>query len=206
MAVAAPIAVWMAANAGTIAAVSAAASIAATAYSTYSQQQQAKAQAQAQSEQNKQQAVQAAAAYDDLTPAEIDANRQAQDEALNQQAGAIQAKGRVNVFAAASGTLGGSVDSMLFDIDAMKSRNINTLLTQRESGLYSIKQQAEQVRQGAISNQSRQPIQSPSWIEAGFKIGSTAIDGFDKWGRMNETFKLQDKVNKPSTNQIKGGV
>ena len=199
----AAIAGWAAANAGTIALVSTAASVAATGYQMYSQQQQAKQEAKSQSETNKQIAIQAASSYDDLTPAEIDANRQAQEAALDQQAQAIQAKGRVNLFAAASGTLGGSVDSLLFDINQQKDKNINSILNQREGGLYSIKQQAEGIRQGAIGSQSRQAINQPSWIEAGFKIGSTVIQGFDRFGRMNETFKLQDKA---TNNTVKGGV
>lgn len=201
---AAAIGAWAAANAGTIALVSTAASVAAAGYSTYSQMQSAKEEAAAQSELNKQQAVQAAAAYDDLTPAEIDANRQAQDEALSQQAQAIQAKGRVNVFAAASGTLGGSVDSLLYDVEQTKSQNINSILTQRESGLYSIKQQAEGIRQGAIGSQSRQAINSPSWLDVGINVGTAAIKGFDNYGRMNDTFKLQGKAT--PTAQVKGGV
>lgn len=202
---AAGIGAWAAANAGTIAAVSAAASVAAASYSTYSQIQQGKAESAAAELQNKEAAKQAAAAYDDLTPAEIDANKQANDQALQQQAEALQAKGRVNLFAAASGTLGGSVDSMLYDIDVQKSKNINTILTQRESGLYSIKQQAEQIRQGGLSNQTRQPINQPSWLEGGLKIGAQVVKGFDQYGRMNkETFQYQ----KPATsaNTIKGGV
>lgn len=199
----AAIAGWAAANAGTIALVSTAASIAATGYQAYSQNQQAKQEAHAQDEMNKQIAIQAAASYDDLTPAEIDANRQAQEAALDQQAQSIQAKGRVNLFAAASGTMGGSVESLLFDVEQQKSKNINSILAQRESGLYSIKQQAESIRQNAISGQSRQAISRPSWIETGLKIGSTAIQGFDKFGRMNETFKLQDRA---TNNTVKGGV
>lgn len=204
MAVAAPIAAWAAANAATITAVSAAASIAATAYSTYSQQQAATATADAQSKQNQEIAKQAAASYDDLSPAEIDANRQANDAALQQQAEALQAKGRVNLFAAASGTMGGSVDSMLYDIDNIRARNMNAILTQRESGLFSIKQQAEQTRQSAISGQHTQSINTPSWIEAGFKIGSQAIQWFDDYNKKStETFNLQ---NKASRNQVRGGV
>lgn len=205
MAVAAPIAAWAAANAGTIAAVSTAASVAAQGYSMYQQQQQAKQEYNYQSEMNKQQAIQAVNSYDDLTPAEIDANRQAQEAAIDQQAQALQAKGRVNVFAAAAGTLGGSVDSLLFDIDQQRDKNINTILTQREAGLYSIKQQAESIRQGAISNQSRKAINQPNWLEGGLKIGSSVVSGLDKYGRMNETFKLQDKV-QTNNQTIKGGV
>lgn len=200
---AAAIGAWAAANAGTIALVSTAVSVAAAGYSTYSQMQSAKAEANAQSELNKQQAVQAAASYDDLTPAEIDANRQAQEEALRQQSEAIKAKGRVNVFAAAAGTMGGSVDSMLYDIEQTKSQNLNAILTQRESGLYSIKQQAEGIRQGAMNAQSRKAINSPSWLDVGISTGTAAIKGFDNYGRMNDTFKLQGKASQP---QVKGGV
>ncbi|AID17696.1 internal virion protein [Escherichia phage ECBP5] len=195
MAVAAGVGAWAAANAGTIAAVSTAVSVAATAASFYQQSQQAKAQEQAAKKQNEQLAQQAIESYDDLTPAEIDAQRNAADMELQQKAEALQAKGRVNVFAAASGTAGQSVDSMLFNIDAIKARNTNEILRQREAGLFSIKQQAEQSRQGAISNMSREAIQRPSWVEAGLKIGTQTISGLANYDQKNrETFSKQEKA------------
>lgn len=195
MAATAAIGAWAAANAGTIAAVSTAVSVAATASQFYSQSQQAKAQAEAVSQQNEQLAKQAVESYDDLTPAEIDAQRNAADMELHQQAEALQAKGRVNVFAAASGTAGQSVDSMLFNIDAIKARNTNEILKQREAGLFSIKQQAEQSRQGAISNMSREAIQRPSWIEAGLKVGTQAVSGLSSYNqKYQDTFSKQEKA------------
>lgn len=195
MAATAAIGAWAAANAGTIAAVSTAVSVAATASQFYSQSQQAKAQAEAVSQQNEQLAKQAVESYDDMTPAEIDAQRNAADMELQQQAEALQAKGRVNVFAAASGTAGQSVDSMLFNIDAIKARNTNEILKQREAGLFSIKQQAEQSRQGAISNMSREAIQRPSWIEAGLKMGAQAVSGLSSYNqKYQDTFSKQEKA------------
>lgn len=195
MAATAAIGAWAAANAGTIAAVSTAVSVAATASQFYSQSQQAKAQAEAVSQQNEQLAKQAVESYDDLTPAEIDAQRNAADMELQQQAEALQAKGRVNVFAAASGTAGQSVDSMLFNIDAIRARNTNEILKQREAGLFSIKQQAEQSRQGAISNMSREAIQRPSWIEAGLKMGTQAVSGLSSYNqKYQDTFSKQEKA------------
>ena len=195
MAATAAIGAWAAANAGTIAAVSTAVSVAATASQFYSQSPQAKAQAEAVSQQNEQLAKQAVESYDDLTPAEIDAQRNAADMELQQQAEALQAKGRVNVFAAASGTAGQSVDSMLFNIDAIKARNTNEILKQREAGLFSIKQQAEQSRQGAISNMSREAIQRPSWIEAGLKMGTQAVSGLSSYNqKYQDTFSKQEKA------------
>lgn len=195
MAATAAIGAWAAANAGTIAAVSTSVSVAATASQFYSQSQQAKAQAEAVSQQNEQLAKQAVESYDDMTPAEIDAQRNAADMELQQQAEALQAKGRVNVFAAASGTAGQSVDSMLFNIDAIKARNTNEILKQREAGLFSIKQQAEQSRQGVISNMSREAIQRPSWIEAGLKIGTQAVSGLSSYNqKYQDTFSKQEKA------------
>lgn len=195
MAVAAGIGAWAAANAATLTAVSTAVSVAGTAMSYYSQSQQAKAQAQAASQQNEQLAQQAVQSYDDLTPAEIDAQRNAADMELQQQAEALQAKGRVNVYAAASGTAGQSVDSMLFNIDAIKARNTNEILKQREAGLFSIKQQAEQSRQGAISSMSKQSIQQPSWLEAGLKIGTQTVSGLSSYNqKYQDTFSKQEKA------------
>lgn len=195
---AAAIGAWAAANAGTIAAVSTAVSVASTAYSAYAQNQAANAQSAAMKEQAKQVALTTAESYDDLTPAEIDAQRNAADAALQQQAEALQAKGRVNVFAAASGTMGQSVDSMLYDIEAIEARNINQILRQREAGLYNIKQSAEQTRQSAISQQSgfssqASSIQKPSWIETGAQIGSQLISSADKYSqRYQSTYSKQE--------------
>lgn len=201
MAATAAIGAWAAANAGTIAAVSTAVSVAATASQFYSQSQQAKAQAEAVSQQNEQLVKQAVDSYDDLTPAEIDAQRNAADMELQQQAEALQAKGRVNVFAAASGTAGQSVDSMLFNIDAIKARNTNEILKQREAGLFSIKQQAEQSRQGAISNMSQEAIQRPSWIEAGLKMGTQAVSGLSSYSQ-----KYQDTLSKQEKATVRSSV
>lgn len=195
---AAAVSTWMAANAATIAAVSTAAAVASTAYSTYAQQQNAEAMAKQQSEANKAMAVSAAESYDDLSPAEIDAQRQANELALQNQADAIQAKGRVNVFAAASGTMGGSVDSALFDVEATKDRNVNDILRQREAGLYSIKQQAESIRTSASQGQGRQAISQPSWLQAGVQMGQQTVSGYDKYMNKKPTFNQQQIV--------KGGV
>lgn len=194
----AAIGAFMAANAGTIAAVSTAAAVASTAYGTYAQRQNADAMAQFQSESNKAMAVAAAESYDDLSPAEIDVQRQASELALQNQAEAIQAKGRVNVFAAASGTMGGSVESALFDIDVTEAKNVNDILRQREAGLYSIKQQAESIRTSASQGQSRQAIDKPSWAQAAVQIGQQAVSGYDKYMSKKPTFNQQQTV--------KGGV
>ena len=189
---------WMAANAATIAAVSVAATVASTAYSSYSQRQSAEAMAKQQSESNKAMAIAAAESYDDLSPAEIDAQRQASELGIQNQAEAIQAKGRVNVFSAAAGTMGGSVDSALFDIEATKDRNVNDILRQREAGLYSIKQQAESIRVGATQGQNRTAIEQPSWLQTGAQIGQQVIGGYDKYMSKQPTFNNQQTV--------KGGV
>lgn len=201
MAVAAGIGAWAAANAATIAAVSTAVSVAATAASFYSASQQSKAQVEQAEAQNKLVAQQAVQSYDDLTPAEIDTQRNAADAELQQQAQALEAKGRVNVYAAASGTAGNSIDSMLYNIDAIKARNTSEILRQREAGLYSVKQQAEQLRQGAISNMNTNAIEKPSWLEAGLKVGSTLVSGLSNYDQKNrDTFSKQEKAS------VKGSV
>lgn len=180
---------WMAANAGTIAAVSAAASVAATAMTTVQQKQTADAQFKQQEEANKQQAIAAASSYDDLSATEIDLNRQAADAAVDQQRQAAQARGRVNLFASAAGTMGGSVDSLLFDIDSTRDQNINTILDQRQAGLYQVRQQAEGIRQGAVANNSRQAVNQPSWLAAGLEIGTKAMQGFGSYQANKSTYE-----------------
>lgn len=187
---------WMAANAGTIAAVSTVASMATTAYGMYSQKQQADAAFNQQEQANKQAAIATAQSYNDLSATEIDLNEQAADEAIQQQLQAAQAKGRVNLFAAASGTMGGSVDSMLYDIDATKDRNINTILDQRQAGLYNVRQQAENARYSAIRGSQQQAISRPSWIETGIKMGTQALQGFSQYSDRKETYAGTQKLSK----------
>lgn len=185
---------WMAANAGTIAAVSAAASMASTAMSAYQQKQASDAAVKQQEEANKASAVAAASSYDDLSATEIDINKQAADEAVQQQLSLAQAKGRVNLFAAASGTMGGAVDSMLYDLEATKDRNINTILDQRQAGLYSVRQQAEATRWGAIRGSQQQAVSKPSWMETGLKLGAQAMQGFGQYQDRKTTYEGTQKI------------
>lgn len=189
---------WMSANAGILAAASLAASVASTASQYLQQSQTAKAQAQYQEQQNLLTRQNAALSYDDLSPTEIDLQRQAADQGIQQQAEAAKAKGRVNVFAAASGTYGQSVDTMLFDTESIQARNINQILQEREAGLYNVRQQGEQIRQGAISSQSNSAISRPSWLEAGLNIGSAALSAYDKYSTKQATIG--------QLNKVKGGV
>ena len=191
---------WMAANAAAIAAATTVAAAAASAYSMYSQSKAASAEAAAQTENNKKVAIAAADSYDDLSPAEIDLQRKAANLALQEQQDALQVKGRVNLFAAASGTMGGSVESSLFDVEQIKARNINTILREREAGLSSIKVQAEQTRQSAISQQTQRSVSGPSWIEGGLKIAGSLMEGYGKYTERKPTFDKQKVAG------VRGGV
>ncbi|QHJ79425.1 MAG: hypothetical protein [Caudoviricetes sp.] len=196
---AAGVGAWAAANAGAIAAAAAVASVAATAYSAYSQKQNADAQAEAQKKSNDSKIAAAVQSYGDLDVQEADIQRNAKESGLQQDIQAMQARGRVNLFAAASGTMGGSVDSMLFDIDQQKEQNLNSIIRQKESGLYSIKQQANQIQTGAVQGQDTRVISSPSWLDVGVATGTAAINAASSYSdKSKSTYSKQASV--------KGGV
>lgn len=192
---AAGVGAWAAANAGAIAAAAAVASVAATAYSAYSQKQNADAQAEAQKKSNDSKIAAAVQSYGDLDSQELDIQRNAKESGLQQDIQAMQARGRVNLFAAASGTMGGSVDSMLFDIDQQKEQNLNSIIRQKESGLYSIKQQANQIQTGAVQGQDTRVIDSPSWLDIGVSTGTAAVNAASSYSAANKsTYSKQASV------------
>lgn len=195
---------WAAANAGTIAAVSAAASVAAAGYQSYAQRQSANAQEDYQNQMNEAKAASAVSQYGQLDTAERQGIQDAADQTLDQSEQALQAKGRVNVFAAASGMGGGSINSLLGDIEATKGANINKILDDRQAGLYNISQQAYGIQQQAVGSQDLQGISKPSWLETGVSMGSAALNGLQGYNQVTKVSNQLKPAN-ASGSSIKGG-
>lgn len=140
------------------------------------QQQKYNAEAQQEMQEQNNAAIDRAAIaqYGDLSAAEDSIQEQAALEGLEQQKAAIQAKGRVNVLAASSGTYGGSIDSMLRDITATRGQNLSTIAKNRSTQLKEVKLQAEQIRYGAAASKSNRVFSKPS---SGEMVASVGLAG-----------------------------
>lgn len=155
-----------------------------------SNQQKAFAEAQAKAQDQNNKAIRASAIqqYDDLSRSERDAIDQADLESLEQQKLAIQAQGRVNVMSGASGTYGGSVDSVLQDLVQTRGKNIAAIRSNRDTQLEDIRIQSEGIRFGARARQGNRVFAKPrsgivalqavtagvgSYAQAGGRFGSS---------------------------------
>lgn len=221
MAVAAAAGAWVAANAATISAATAA-------ISTVAQGVQARNQAQAQEEYRKQQNEMAIESmqdqYGQISEAEADARERAAQESINNQEQYAQRKARINLMAAASGTQGLSVDSMMRDLKQQKGRNMNTIITNQDIELQGFRNQAEQVRTGTAGRIDTREIKRPSWAAIGLQTAQAGTQGFLRGKAMENALSgggnpeatlqsnsnsygaLQSGVDYSASNQVMGGV
>lgn len=166
---------FLAANAGTIAT----ATMAGQAVMQGIQaRQQAKAQQQYQDQQNKSALASMQDQYSDLNENERDARQRSLMESMQNQEEGARRRASINLMAAASGTQGLSVDSMIQDINRNQGRNLNTIISNQDTELRGFRQQAEQIRTGTASRMDTQKIQRPSWAEIGLQAGSSALQGY----------------------------
>lgn len=174
MAVAA-VGTFLAANAGTIAA-------ATMAGQALMQGVQARKQAEQQQEMqkiNNRRAIESMQSqYSQLSGAEADARQRAVSDGMDNQIEAARRKSRINLMAAASGTQGLSVDSMMRDISQQQGRNLNTIVSNQDIELQGFRNQAEQIRVGTEGRIDNRKIQRPSWAEVGLSTASSAAQGY----------------------------
>lgn len=174
MAVAA-VGAFIAANAGTIAAVT----MAGTALMQGIQSRnQAKAQQEYQQQKNERALSSMQDQYSQLSGAEADARERSIDESMRNQVESAKRKSRINLMAAASGTQGLSVDGMIRDISQQQGRNMNTILRNQDIELQGFRNQAEQIRTGTANRIDKRKIQRPSWGEIGLSTASAGVQGY----------------------------
>ena len=166
---------FIAANAGTIAAVTAAGS-------AMMQGIQARNAAQAAETQRKQKNAAALNSmqdqYSQLSGAEKDSRQRAAEESMANQREYASRRSKISLMAAASGTSGLSVDSMVRDLRQQQGRNMNTIITNQDIELQGFRNQAEQIRVGTASRIDNRKIQRPSWAEVGLQTGIAGVQGF----------------------------
>lgn len=149
----------------------AAVAVAGSVYAGVQQQNLADAEEAQQDKNNKNTTEAAIAAMGDLSPAQRDIQNDSAEEGLKSQADYIRNVSQVNLMSGASGTYGGSVDSMLRDLATTRGRNMSQIVKNRDTQLQDIQKQAEQIRYGARANQDTRLFNKPS----GFGIAVSAI-------------------------------
>ena len=166
---------WMAANAGAIAAVTAAGS-------AMMQGVQARNAAQAAETQRKQKNAAALNSmqdqYSQLSGAEKDSRQRAVEESMANQREYASRRSKISLIAAASGTSGLSVDSMVRDLRQQRGRNMNTIITNQDIELQGFRNQAESIRVGTAARTDNRKIQRPSWAEVGLQTGIAGVQGY----------------------------
>lgn len=116
--------------------------------------------------------------YSQLSGAEADARERSVTDAMDNQVEAARRKSRINLMAAASGTAGLSMDSMMQDIRQQQGRNLSTIVTNQDIELQGFRNQAEQIRTGTAGRIDNRKIQRPSWLEVGLQTASSAAQGY----------------------------
>jgi len=122
----------------------------------------AEAQQAVQAQNNKEIDKAALANYSDLSRAETSIQEQAGLESLEQQKAYFKTRGQVLVASGANGMSGGSVDTILSDLNRTKGINLATITKNRRTQLDEIALQAEQIRQGAKASKSNRIFSKPS--------------------------------------------
>lgn len=197
MAIAAAAGTWMAANAATIAAVTAAAT---TAMSLNQQRQNTKVQEQ-QAEMQKQNALEEMRQnYAALNTEQAKMSAQEIDASLENQKAYVQDAGRVNLMAASTGMGGQSIGDMFYQVEQKKAQNLDNLLLNHEAGMQELTQQAENLQAGAKSRLTGLTVSKPSAAAGILNIGTSALGGYLQGKELQKTFEDY------SGSSLKGGV
>jgi hypothetical protein len=116
--------------------------------------------------------------YGDLTPKERDADKEAAAGGIKAQSDYLRSVGEMNVMSGASGTYGGSIDSMLRDLKTTRGRNISDVVANRTTELDNVRAQAEQIRYGARANMQTRVFSKPSAVGTGLSAVGAGAQGY----------------------------
>lgn len=122
----------------------------------------AKAASKLAKEQNKQIRENAVANYQKINLMEKEATGDARESLVQNQVDMATKRGQIEALAAAAGTGGGSINTLVNDVYASGGRNQGTIVENHSRELEGLKDQAEQVRRGAQSQMRQTSIQKPT--------------------------------------------
>jgi len=120
--------------------------------------------------------------YSQLSGAEADARERSIVAGMDNQTEAMRRKSSINLMAAASGTQGLSVDSLLQGVRSEQGRNMNTILNNQEIELQGFRNQAEGIRTQTASRIDNRTIQKPSWGEIGLNAANSGASAYSGAG------------------------
>lgn len=120
----------------------------------------------------------AADSYADLGAAKREIEDESLEASLAQQRDYIQAVGRVNLLAGASGTFGGSVDSMLRDIRQTRGANVSKIVKNRNTQLESLALDARNIERHGLASQTTRTFNKPSALATGLSVAGAGLQGY----------------------------
>ena len=127
--------------------------------------------------------------YGDLTAHERDADKEEARGGIKAQSDYLRSVGEMNVMSGASGTYGGSIDSMLRDLKTTRGRNISDVVANRTTELDNVKAQAEQIRYGARANMQTRVFSKPSAVGIGLSAVGAGAQGYATGASIAAGFK-----------------
>lgn len=160
----------------------------------------AKAASKLAKEQNKQIRENAVANYQKINLMEKEATGDARESLVQNQVDMATKRGQIEALAAAAGTGGGSINTLVNDVYASGGRNQGTIVENYSRELEGFKDQADQVRRGAQSQMRQTSIQKPTATSVlGDVMGSlpTVLGAY--LGYENQGGSLIDQLSKSKT-------
>lgn len=174
-----------------------AASAAATVVQMQDSKHAADAQADAQEIHNSETAKAITDNYGELSKVEQDALLDEADSNISMQKQYMQARGRVNTMAAASGTAGLSVMQQELGLSRDRAANLDAIQATRQSKLDNVNNQAKQIRSQGMAGMDYSPISRPSWAKGALQIGSTVLGGVSSGMQAQNKLDMAQQANNP---------
>ncbi|AWD90665.1 hypothetical protein [Pseudomonas phage Nerthus] len=177
------------------------AAVAASAASAYMSYDSSKKNAEAQTEQqeihNRETAKAIDANYGELSKVEQDALLNEADDNIDLQKQFMQARGRVNTMAAASGTAGQSIDAQMLGLSRDRQTNLDSIQATRQSKLDNVTNQARQIKSQGTASMDYSPISRPSWAQGALSVASTTLSGVGNAYGASQKLQMAQQVNTP---------
>lgn len=149
---------------------------------------EAKALKKQQDEQWKQQMINTREQYRQLADAERAANQEAGEQLIDNQVSLLQQQAQVELMAAASGTGGASISSMLGDLSGQAGRNQSQIIRNFENQQQGFVNQAKAIRTGGQMQQ--RSFQKPSAFASAISGVAKAAGAFNSGAQTS--MKLKD--------------
>ena len=144
--------------------------------------------------------------YADLGAAKREIEEESLEASLAQQKEYIQAVGRVNLLAGASGTFGGSVDSMLRDLRQTRGANVSKIVKNRNTQLEGLYLNAKNIERQGLASQTTRTFNKPSALATGLGVASAGLQGYSSGLNLQRQYTESRKKKDILGGSIGGGI